>query len=108
MPKFQDRTGQRIGRLVAVGWEHDGELIRWNCLCDCGKAHSVLGCNFRRTLSCGCLKDERTAERHRQGKMAHRFHGHTRKKGTPEYRCWLNMRNRCKRPDARGWEHYGG
>lgn len=40
------------------------------------------------------------------GKKAHNnVHGLT---GTPEYRAWRNMRDRCQRPQNRNWKNYGG
>ena len=32
----------------------------------------------------------------------------TPQKVSPEYRAWLNMRARCKNPNARGFADYGG
>lgn len=58
-----DKTGLRIGRLVAlcpVGRTTDGHT-RWLCQCDCGKTCEVGSNNFREkggARSCGCLRSE--------------------------------------------------
>ena len=63
-----DRTGQRSGRLTAIGHFY-GEAYRTrngvmclvkirmvSCVCDCGKTHSVKSDHFGTIHSCGCLK----------------------------------------------------
>jgi len=63
MGKKIDLTGQRFGRLVVVkevGRRY--KQVIWGCVCDCGNKVDVAGYSLRRgyTLSCGCLRNERT------------------------------------------------
>lgn len=64
-----DLSGKRFGRLTAIKkLENGGKKIRWLCQCDCGKIKSFDGYCLRknRTKSCGCLRNELTAERNRK------------------------------------------
>lgn len=63
MKKPLDLIGQRFSRLIVVQraadhFEPSGKkVIRWECLCDCGKSTIVSGSQLRKgkTKSCGCL-----------------------------------------------------
>lgn len=67
MPKLNDRTGERYGRLVVLKRGPDKilksgrKVVQWECLCDCGNttlvATTSLGGGL--TKSCGCLNDEK-------------------------------------------------
>lgn len=93
-----DIRGVRFGKLTAVN--RVGRLrgkTFWSCRCDCGTETSVCLSELRRvngTKSCGCLP---------QGRV--KTHGMTK---TPEYRAYLNARDRCENPKFIGWQHYGG
>lgn len=108
--KAIDMDGRRFGRLEVI--DRAGLVSRsatWNCKCDCGVELVVFGLNLRSgdTQSCGCLHSEMTSARSLK-------HGHiggsTRKKRrtTKTYRCWSNMINRCRNPNAERWLDYGG
>lgn len=63
--RAKDITGQRFGRLLAVGRTHNiGKHTAWLCKCDCGNktivntTHLVSG----DTRSCGCLHKEVTSK----------------------------------------------
>lgn len=83
--------------------------------CDCGNQHFATLTAVRRgnTKSCGCLKREKCAERivryrdraQAASVVACTTHGMT---DTPLYRVWNAMRNRCRNPRVRNYEHYGG
>lgn len=62
------------------------------CECNCGTVKGVRRYNLLYSVSkdCGCSK---------------RTHGMT---GTPEYRTWAGMINRCTNPNEPGWDNYGG
>src|SRR5574343_961966 len=73
---------------------------RWLCLCLCGKQVIVLGSSLRkqRTRSCGCLmRESSAAARYRHG-------GH----GTPTYRIWAGMIQRCVNDNLPVFPDYGG
>ncbi|WP_199570603.1 hypothetical protein [Streptomyces murinus] len=71
---------------------------RVQCRCDCGNDHSLLFKEWGRTQSCGCLRNERSAERLTR-------HGH---KSSPLYASWAQMIQRCTNPDHKQWANYGG
>ena len=59
MPKFEDITGQRFGRLTVVSRaENKRYQATWVCRCDCGKERRITTgtLRFGHTMSCGCIK----------------------------------------------------
>jgi beta-galactosidase/beta-glucuronidase len=95
---MKDITGERFGRLVALGpvGRNKGGNVRWLCQCDCGQQTVVAGGSLRNgnTQSCGCLNRER-----------HTTHG---MEGTREYSTWQSMIARCTNPNRKGYKDYGG
>ena len=96
MTKLIDLRGQRFGRLTVIKQvENDKPYgTKWLCRCECGNEVVVFSNNLRRgnTLSCGCLKIENQTT-----------HGLW---GSPVYKVWDNMRNRCFNshyPDFKNW-----
>lgn len=90
-PKAVNHTGLRFGSLTALGpQERKASGVFWLCKCDCGKLHSVSARNLVHNVvrSCGC----------KQSVMGRAIkHGHTSWYGmTPEYKCWLSIKNRCR------------
>ena len=85
--------------LKENGRNYHGE-VAWECLCDCGNIVTVGGYDLRsgNTKSCGCYKHERIVE-------ASTTHGAF---GTPLYRTYFNMKNRCYNPHYYLFQHYGG
>lgn len=62
MPKLNDLTGHRYGRLKVLERESNDDKGRtcWLCLCDCGN-EIIVPANYLRsghTKSCGCLRKE--------------------------------------------------
>jgi len=100
-PHFE-LADQRFGRLIVLRRDTSrlGRHVFWCCLCDCGNETIVRGTDLRAgsTKSCGCLQRKRAHQAHRC------THGMT---GSPEYRAWLDMLNRCKNPRNRDYHHYG-
>jgi hypothetical protein len=92
-----DLTGRRFGRWRIDGYAGD---TKWHCTCDCGTHVVVSGQVLRRghSKSCGCLRRELAKARSTK-------HGMT---GTPEYRSWRNMKQRCFNPRRDRYEYYGG
>lgn len=54
---FQDITGHRFGKLVALEYEIKNQKAYWKCQCDCGNITIVAGSNLKNghTQSCGCI-----------------------------------------------------
>ena len=59
-PRYEDLTGQRFGRLIAVTNVSKKGKARWICTCDCGNEVSVAAHHLKSggTRSCGCLHSE--------------------------------------------------
>lgn len=102
-PRIKNITGQRFGRLVALGYTGssvpEGKAL-WLCQCECGSQVVVSGKQLRtnRTRSCGCLHREAT------GNMS-RSHGMTE---TRIYSIWCNMRVRCQNTNTPQFKNHGG
>ena len=106
MPKAQDLSGRRYGRLIVLGRAYDKPSThgtRWECLCDCGKKtivtrdHLISG----GTRSCGCLHDEVSIQKcydRAKHNMA----------GTRIYHLWAGMRARCENEKFKFYFRYGG
>lgn len=69
-------------------------------VCDCGavKEMSIPNVAMGKSISCGCFAREATGDRART-------HGMT---GTPEYRSWRAMWNRCTNEKLERYPRYGG
>lgn len=92
---IRDLTGQRFHRLVVLGFHERSAIARdslWRVQCDCSAEKIVSRGKLvsGHTKSCGCLRKP---------------HGMF---GTPEYKAWVSMIQRCINPKTRGWERYGG
>ena len=63
MPRYEDLTGQRFGKLIVLEATDkknaDGRRI-WKCLCDCGNIKYTTCQNLKRGAckSCGCINKE--------------------------------------------------
>lgn len=93
------QVGDRFGRLTVF------ELVSARnplakCLCDCGRETLTQRGSLRngRAKSCGCLGAEK-----RQG--AATKHGLS---GTPEYKAFTAMKQRCENPNEKQYADYGG
>ena len=84
--------GETFGRLTVlcqVGREKG--RVSWYCRCACGgfKITDSKALRTGKTASCGCLR------------VAHGL------SGSPLYKVWASMRERCNNPKAKSYEHYG-
>lgn len=100
MPAFNDITGQRFGRLMAIRPIREHGRCRWLCRCECGNetvvTNSAILINGH-TRSCGCLRDGNPK------------HGGARRSGlTREYKAWKYMWRRCTNPRSQNFKYYGG
>ena len=97
----QQLTGRRFGRyIVASVLPRVGNNQQLWCRCDCGIERFVSYSNLvsGRTQSCGCFCREKNA-------YLHRKHGQT---GSPEYRAWKGIKERCFNPANPSYADYGG
>ena len=100
MSKREDLTGKKFCRLRVLGFSHTkARKSYWECKCSCGKFSTVRSDCLKsgETTSCGCAQRERAGE--------YVKHGGT---GTPEYKCWQKMRERCNNPNDKNYKNYGG
>lgn len=96
--RCEDLTGQSFGRLTVLRQAANNRhgQTRWFCRCACGNESTVNASNLRTgaTRSCGC------------GEMSNRkSHGMA---GTPTYKTWGSMKQRCKNPNDTSYADYGG
>lgn len=106
MPEVVDLTGQVFGRLTVVRRSqerHSSRQALWDCECECGSKAVALSARLRagRTRSCGCLRKQTAAK---QG----RLNASHRMTGTPTYRSWRAMHERCLDPSSKRYCDYGG
>ena len=99
--RFIDLTGQRFNALVVqafAGRDARGRHI-WECACDCGSATFARADHIKagRTRTCGCAVIEHIG-------AVRRTHGLS---GSPEYRIWKGMRERCSNPTNHKFADYG-
>jgi hypothetical protein len=86
--------GQVFGLLTVIeAAGRKGKRLYWRCLCQCGNVTMVCTGSLRSgaTQSCGC----------REGAPTHRL------SGTPSFRVWFGITQRCENPESRNYEHYG-
>lgn len=108
-----DLTGNQYGRLTAIEKVGtDKHQAVWRCKCSCGNEKITKSTNLvqGKTKSCGCLVlDTNRAIRSGKKNPSTTTHGETtQKKRSPEYVCWLSMRQRCNDPNHRNYKNYGG
>lgn len=96
-----DLTGKSFNRLTVLRRNGSkSNFAAWECRCICGNIVTVAGVNLRKghTTSCGCaVKDFIVG--------VNKTHGCT---GTPTYRSWLKMRERCLDESNIGFALYKG
>lgn len=97
-----EEVGRVYGRLIvysAPAVNPRNGLRMYLCLCLCGTFFEATGASLRRsTRSCGCLTSERMTARN----LTHGMHG------TPEYKSWRAMIQRCEWQMGKDWHLYGG
>lgn len=109
--RVHDLTGKVFGRLTVVcrATHHPQYCTSafWKCRCSCGEERIVPAGNLvkteRGTRSCGCYGREITSKRSLK-------HGHrvNQNQGTPEYRAWVGMKQRCENTNCKDYPNWGG
>lgn len=100
---FIDRSGQTFGKLTVVSVAQRGKVVRWLCMCDCGKetivrSKCLVTGNVR---SCGCLAKNNL----KGGAEATRTHGRSRDR---LYAVWAQIIGRCTCVTDKNYPYYGG
>lgn len=105
MPSKIDLVGLHFGKLrVDRAAPSRNDRTYWMCECSCGAVISVATDALRRgmTISCGCYKRELQSKLCKERMATHGM------KGTPEYKVWDTMRQRCSNPKNDKYLTYGG
>lgn len=91
--------GRIFGRLTPLRQTATRGSSVWLCRCECGTEKEIAAAALTAglTVSCGCLWRERIAKSNFK-------HG---KSGTPEWKSWVAMLNRCNSPGSKTNVHYG-
>ena len=97
-----DLRGKQFGYLTVIkqsGRDSRGRIV-WECKCRCGNTSFVRGTSLKEgnTKSCGCLQKERVSE----ATGSHR--GCTDRL----YGIWTGIKSRCKNPNRKSYQRYGG
>ena len=104
MSKSNCLIGKKFNRLVVIERKETDKHrhIQWLCLCDCGEYIKTSGQNLKsgNTKSCGCLKKEVL-------KNNNHYTKHNMSK-TQIYKIWIGMNQRCKNPNDKDFQKYGG
>lgn len=97
-----DWRGRRIGRMTVLSLVRRNihGLALWQCQCECGAIRTAWHSELTRgrPMSCVCSQRETRS-------AAAATHHMT---GSPEYRSWLAMRQRCAFPSHVHFKDYGG
>lgn len=99
-----DMTGKSYGQLTVKNYSHTkGKVAYWTCICSCGKEVTAVGTSIRsgNTTSCG---HDRYKNAGAAAAKACTIHG---MEGTPTYRSWKSMKERCLKPEHKSYYHYG-
>lgn len=110
MAAFIVSPGDRWGQLTAIERAPNDRqrAQQWRFRCDCGQEKIIKVASVRTALttSCGCVGRLRLADHHHRGSANNLFKhgGH----GTPEWKVWNGMIQRCRDPKCKAYPRYGG
>lgn len=102
MPRFQDLTGKKFGKLTVIKYvgKCDSGKSLWLAQCECSEIREYRTGNLMANQATQCRFCQNTT------------HGHTKRKemnGTSRtYRTWDSMKGRCHRPSSINYKDYGG
>jgi hypothetical protein len=105
MRLMADRTGERFGKLLVIGFSHKSEKYHyyWHVKCNCGRV-KIIAMRHLTTgaiRSCGCLR------RGPDSKTGKTFFTHGMYR-TGAYNSWQGMKSRCLNSAYHGYHYYGG
>lgn len=98
---MKDISNQVFGRLTAIAptGEKRWSVYLWRCKCECGKEAIAAVNSLCSGLvsSCGCL----LVETARSNQLKHGLYG------SPAYKSWDSMIQRCNNPNSTSYPRYG-
>jgi hypothetical protein len=94
----QDFTGRTIGKYTVVRLSRRAKHSHWLCRCECGAERDVRSDALVAGRQCECVARKQAAEKNKT-------HGMT---GSPEYRTWGAMLQRCHNPNSDRYADWGG
>ena len=97
------KVGERFGRWVVQSPStYQGASVAYECRCDCGTAKLVRADRLRsgKSKSCGCAA--------REALITHGFTCKENRRESREYWVWNMIVQRCKNPNVKNWNDYGG
>jgi len=99
--------GQVFGRLEVISRAPataGNRGARWDCQCECGNTTVSRSDALKtgRAKSCGCHRAELGGKRLKEINTTHGMYG------TPEYKTWQSMLNRCRNENNPSYKDYGG
>lgn len=101
MTNYQDLSGKRFGKLVAVKitFAEKGKKTKWLCHCDCGNEKEIAIDSLKsgKTKSCGCYRKYVTRKSFEKHGMAN----------DRLYQIWQNMKERCYNKNRKSYKDYG-
>ena len=101
MKKWEKIKGTKFNSLLLVGVEKRGYKYPGVFVCDCGKRYVGEIYKVKKGIvkSCGCNRNASISA----SKVKHGHAG-----GSPEYRTWCALKERCNNPNYRQFADYGG
>ena len=110
---MKNMIGKKFNRLTVIEFAGVRHRSRrryrklYKCQCECGNITIVLKDNLQNghTKSCGCYNREKTAQ---MGRNVARHHNCINGKCSPAYKSWAAMQRRCRNPNFKYYQHYGG
>ena len=104
---FSELQGKKYGRLtvIAEAGRSRARSRQFLCHCECGNEKIVTygNLNAGHIRSCGCWQIEVARETQKKYNP-HKTHGLT---GSPEYKSWSSMKDRCVNPNNKSYKNYG-
>lgn len=106
MSRVRDYSGKKFNSLTVISYAYfDGELHRWNVICECGRKFLMASSkvSYGKQKSCGCL----AIGAHKKSVTTHGQSRAINSRPTRIYTTWVSMIDRCANPDSSSWKNYG-
>jgi hypothetical protein len=107
MGKFKDLSGKKFWRLTLIEIVKRKPTPIYLCKCDCGSIKKIdhYSIIYGKTKSCGCLKNENTAQRSTVHGLLTKENKITNKRALEIY---TSMKARCYNKHKKNYMNYGG